>query len=301
MEMAGSLQSMWFHETVVLAVGVDLSNTFFLSFHPYCFQPNPNQPSHKCVNVNSWGQWSRLKIKPLFWSLINKNKISLNRLILQTQVREKIGRHWNQEKWEGGKTWGWVAASTQVCQGESCLGKADAQRTPSALCLWGHVINDSPLIRKRKWPWKDFLRGFRQTQTKALLSCNDWSGKSSEMIIFLPRWVEDINYLITVWPSHLPSLRNDRYTYIPLEDHKYCYSTERRPNKTLIPWYLGRLVRRFMTTIKFKGTKMSGFFISMQKNFAKCIFIVAPAMKKSSVGIAFFPKTNTICDWSATV
>jgi len=56
-----------------------------------------------------------------------------------------------------------------------------------------------------------------------------------------------------------------------------------------------------MTTIKLKVAKMSGCFISMQKNFAKCIFIVAPAMKRSSLGIAFYPKTNVICGQSATV
>lgn len=159
-----------------------------------------------------------------------------------------------------GEVWGWEVLVLSSCKhkglpGESHLGKAGALWARSALCLGGHFRKAWQTLRKRKWPWKDSLRGFSETQTKAQLWCNDWRGKSSEIINFLTRRVEDMNDLITAWPSHIPSLRNDTQAYTPLEDHKYCYSTDRRQNKTFIPWHFGKLVRRFMTPIKFRTAK----------------------------------------------
>lgn len=77
-----------------------------------------------------------------------------------------------------------AATNMQAWQDEINSCKADAQRANSVLCLWVCFRKDQPFLRKRKWPWKDSLRGLSHTQTKALLWCNDWSGKSSKMIIF---------------------------------------------------------------------------------------------------------------------
>lgn len=85
----------------------------------------------------------------------------------------------------GGKIWCGAAVSTQVWQGDGHSSQADAQRPCSTLCFWGHARKDLPFLRKIKWPGNDSLRRFYQAQTKALFWCNDYSGKSFEMVIFL--------------------------------------------------------------------------------------------------------------------
>lgn len=190
-----------------------------------------------------------------------------------------------------GEVGGWEGLVLDSCKhtlGWEPLGYSPCSESLFCFAVVGSRQKRLAIPQEKNMATKRSPERLSQTQTKATLWCNDWRGKSSRMIIFLPPWVEGKNYLITIWPSHLSSLRNDRWAYVPLEDHKYCYSTESRPNKTLIPWYFGRLVRRFMIIIKFRGAKTSGCFISMQKILLSVFSLWHHQWKKSSLEIAFF-------------